>query len=125
MDLDDIFDIGDLVVDFVKGHWKPLLVFLVLVILGIASILYQTIDTLEETEKEVRDNVVSDVMDTFEQVGEDTSETISDPGLKVVIKLLWIMFGVCILLMIFIPIGKMFKDLATALNPVNIAKNFK
>ncbi|MEK6952494.1 MAG: hypothetical protein AABX29_05765 [Nanoarchaeota archaeon] len=124
MDL-DVYDIVDEVIDFVKDHWKPILVFVILVLTGIAAVLYQTINELEETEQQVKEESTKGIIDTFAEVGEETSDSISDPGAKATYKFLWILLGFLLVLIIIISIGKAFEPIITALNPVNIAKSFR
>ena len=122
------FDVDYLVdesVDFIKDHWKPLLVFAFLVLTGIAAILYQTINQLEETEQQVKEESTKGIIDTFVDTGEETSESISDPGAKAIYKFLWLLLGIFIVLIIIIAVSKAFEPIISVLNPVNIAKSFK
>ncbi|MBS3075060.1 hypothetical protein J4429_01225 [Candidatus Pacearchaeota archaeon] len=121
----DVYDIIDEAVDFMIDHWKPILVFAFLVLTGIAAILYQTINELEETEQQVKDESTRGIVETFADAGEQTSESISDPGAKATYKFLWILLGVLLVLIIVIMIGKAFEPIITTLNPVNIAKSFR
>ena len=121
----DVYDIIDEAVDFMIDHWKPILVFAFLVLTGIAAILYQTINELEETEQQVKDESTRGIVETFADAGEQTSESISDPGAKATYKFLWILLGVLLVLIIVIMIGKAFEPIITALNLVNIAKSFR
>src|SRR3989344_4321274 len=105
----DIYDIIDEVVDFVKDHWKPLLVFAFLVLTGIAAILYQTINELEEIEHQAKEESTKGIVDTFADVGEETSDSITDPGAKVVYRFLWFFLGVLLVLIIIVSIGKAFE----------------
>ena len=124
MDL-DIYDILDEIVDFIKDYWKPILIFTFLVLTGIAAILYQTIDELEETEQQVKGESTEGIIDTFAKTGEETSDSISDPGARAIYKFLWVLLGIFLVLIIIITIGKAFEPIITALNPVNIARNFR
>lgn len=108
MDL-DIYDIIDEVADFVKDHWKPILVFAFLVLTGVAAILYQTINELEETEQQVKEESAKGIVDTFADVGEETSDSITDSGAKAIYKFLWILLGIFLVLIIVITIGKAFE----------------
>lgn len=124
MDL-DIYDIFDEVVDFIKDHWKPILVFAFLVLTGVTAILYQTINELEETEQQIKEESTKGIVDTFADVGEETSDSITDPGAKAIYKFLWILLGIFLVLIIVITIGKAFEPIISALNPVNLARNFR
>lgn len=121
----DVYDIIDEVVDFVKDHWKPILVFVFLVLTGVAAILYQTINELEKTEQQVKEGSTEGIIDTFAKTGEETSDSISDPGARAIYKFLWVLLGIFLVLIIIITIGKAFEPIITALNPVNIARNFR
>src|SRR3989344_2935364 len=105
----DVYDIIDEAVDFMIDHWKPILVFAFLVLTGIAAILYKTINELEETEQQVKDESTRGIVETFADAGEQTSESISDPGAKATYKFLWILLGVLLVLIIVIMIGKAFE----------------
>lgn len=117
LDIDDI-------IDFVKDHWKPILVLVFLFITGIAAVLYQTIDQLEETEQQVKEESTAGIIDTFAKTGEETSDSISDPGARAIYKILWVFLGLILVVSLIVAIGKVFEPIITALNPVNIAKSF-
>jgi len=121
----DVYDLIDEIIGFVSDNWKPILVFAFLVLTGIAAILYQTTNELKETEQQVKEDSTEGIIETFAKVGEETSDSITDPGAKATYKFLWFFLRVLLVLIIIIMIGKAFESIITALNPVNIAKSFR
>lgn len=121
----DIWDFLDLVEEGIKGHWKVILIFFILVVLGIAGALYSAIDEIEDAEKSTADAVSNDVISAFSDVGDTMADDVDDPALSFVIKFGMVLVGILIVLAIIIRMGEALKPLVEALNPVNIAKGFK
>lgn len=109
-------------IDFLGEHWKTILIFLVLIVLGVATILYQTIDELEQTGETIKEDSTKGIVETFADVGKETSENM-DPATKIIYQALWMFLGVMFVLMIVLAITNAFKPIIEALNPWEIAKN--
>jgi hypothetical protein len=120
----DIWDFLDLVEEGVKEHWKVLLIFLFLLVTGIAGTLYSAIDQVEDAEQTTKNEVSDGVISAFSDTGDELAKGVDDPALSGVIKFGMVIAGLLFVVAIFLRIGEIFKPLIEGLNPVNIAKNF-
>ena len=118
----DVEDFIEEAFDFITENWKPILIFIILILLGIASILYQTEKEMKNAENQIKDEATSGIVSDFTEIGVETSKTISDPSTRATIIFLWWFLGVMFVLMIILIIVKAFEPIYEALNPWNIAK---
>ena len=120
--VEKIEDLLDEAINFAKEHWKTILIFFILVIIGVAGILYQTTSELKQTQQTIEEDSISGIVDAFTDAGKETSENI-DPATKIIYQFLWWFLGVMFVLIIILAIKNTFEPIIKALNPWEIAKS--